>query len=146
MVDVDQQIAILNALLGVAEPLQASGVQRNDAVEVLPVAWLFDKLISIEEDQLSRHIVIVPTRDFLTLVSQREGERELGTDAIPVWPDVSHDANGFAFPNALEDAANDPRGIFHVAGSERSNSAMISSTRLPRATNHRSRTASGACI
>src|SRR5262245_55897322 len=115
MVDVDQQIAILNALLGVAESLQAGRVQSHNAVEVLPVARLFDELISIEEDQFFRNIVIVPTRDFLALVSQREGERQLGADTIPVWPDVSHDANGFALPDALEDAANDPRSIFHVA-------------------------------
>src|SRR5213594_1230072 len=131
MVDIDEDLPVLDALPGLAEPLEAGAIRGNHAVEC--ATWLrgVEEAVRVEEGQLAGHRILVPNGDGLAGVLEGEGQAELGTDAIPIGPDVADDADGVAVANRLHDSLDD---ALHSGSEVFSSSSMILRTRLPRAT------------
>src|SRR5688572_6945719 len=88
-----------------------------------------------------------PSRNasFFALGLQRERQPKLRADTVAIRPHVAHDADALALANGIDDPIDDfgrlPRrgrgwwGVdAHSWGVVRSNSARMSSTRLPRCT------------
>ena len=137
MVDVDEELAVLNAFADFAQPLEAGAVGGDDAVELLAASGFLQKSVGIQKAQLVGKRSSFQQATFLPWFLQGEGQAELGADAIAIGPDMADDANGLAVANAVENAIDDFRAGISCAGGDQeffSSSSMISSTRLPRST------------
>ena len=60
-----------------------------------------------------RQGILIPANRLLALPPQRQRQRQLGADAIPVGPDVAADAHGPALADLLQYPVNDLRMGFH---------------------------------
>ena len=131
VVDVDKKLTVLDAFTDRAKPFKAGAVRRNHAIEPPSRFGRLEQMVGFQKAKFARERVLVLADDFLALMLQGHRQAKLRADAIAVRPDVSDHTDGLAATDSLENALNNSRGL-HVAGAFRSNSAMMSSTRLPR--------------
>ena len=113
MIDVDELFAIRDARAHGAKTLETGAIGGDDAVKFLAAFGFLKKGIRIEEREFLRHAVFVPDGDFFALVFQREGEAELGADAIAIGPNVADDAKGLVLADFFENAVDDFRVTLH---------------------------------
>src|ERR1051326_7243880 len=134
MIDIDEPFAVLHAFADLPHPFEAGRIRGEDAVESMAGRRRSDEFAGIEEGEFLGKRILVPADDLFALGLQSQSEGELRPDAIAVGADVAGDTQGPAGADGFEDAVNDPGMVLHEGDRERSISSMISSTRLPRAT------------
>src|SRR5438132_12564739 len=117
-----------------AEALEAGHVRGDDAVKLRAGPGLLHELLQVEKGKFLRDRVLVPTSDRFALVLEGMGQGELGSDAIPIRPDMSDHANRLAGLDPIKNAVDDFRSRLHEEIEGSSSSWMIWSTRLPRST------------
>ena len=107
MINVDELLAIGDARACVAEAFEAGAIGGDDAIKFLAAFRLLKEVVGIEEGKFLGHRILVPDGDLFSLVFDREGEAELGTDAIAIRPDVAEDAESAVAADFFDDPVDD---------------------------------------
>ena len=107
MINIDKQLALLDAFDRCAQPFQARAIRRDDAIKLLPLFWSSNNLFRVEERELCGHWILVPARYFLPCIHQREGQAKLRADTITIGPHMANNADRFDAFQGLDNAVND---------------------------------------
>src|SRR5213080_1652713 len=89
VINIDENLPLRNTFGCAAQPFETCTIRRDYAIELMSLLGLADQLFAIEKRELRRQRIMVPTRDLLSRVQQRQRQPELRTDAIAIGPDVA---------------------------------------------------------
>jgi hypothetical protein len=134
VVYVDEVAVLRGGFADGAEALEAGAVGGDDEVELLAGLGLLHEAGRNHKAEFRRDGVLIPDGDLLALVLKREGEADLGADAITIRADVADDADGLRAPDGGEDFVEDVDVAGHFGGSVFSSSSRMERMRLPRST------------
>jgi hypothetical protein len=113
MVNVDENFPMADAPADLAQTLETRAVGGDDAVEFHAAFRLLEQSILTEEFVFLREWIFIPAKNLFAFALERQCKTELRADTIPIGPDVSKNANRFAFADDVKNPINDFWITFH---------------------------------
>src|ERR1051325_7629447 len=116
MIDIDQDVALSDALRCRPKAFEAGAVSGNDAVEFVAFFRFLDELFRVKKSEFCRKRILVPAGHFFPRIQQRQGESKFRTDTIAIRPYVADHAECLASLYRLDNPVNDFRVNLHWVG------------------------------
>ena len=104
MIDVDHQLAILDAFPSLSELIQCGSINTDHAVKGFSFLGALHDLLTIQKLEFVRNGILIPADHVLPLVAECNRQSQLRTDAITVRAHMAYNAERLMLINRLKDA------------------------------------------